>query len=74
MLYLTRLGVASSYATGILPALVMLGVGYGLVISTSINSATLGVRPTGSGPRKPPRIRLKNDGTSVAKSEAPMSV
>jgi hypothetical protein len=30
MLYLTRLGVASSYATGILPALVMLGVGFGL--------------------------------------------
>ena len=27
MLYLTRLGVASSYATGILPALLMLGVG-----------------------------------------------
>ena len=49
MLYLTRLGVASSYATGILPALVMLGVGYGLVISTSINSATLGVRSADAG-------------------------
>ena len=49
MLYLTRLGVASSYVTGILPALVMLGVGFGLVISTSINSATLGVRPADAG-------------------------
>jgi hypothetical protein len=49
MLYLTRLGVASSYATGILPALVMLGVGFGLVISTSINSATLGVKPADAG-------------------------
>ena len=49
MLYLTRLGVASSYATGILPALLMLGVGFGLVISTSINSATLGVRPADAG-------------------------
>ena len=49
MLYLTRLGVASSYATAILPALVMLGVGFGLVISTSINSATLGVRPADAG-------------------------
>ena len=49
MLYLTRLDVASSYASGILPALVMLGVGYGLVISTSINSATLGVRPADAG-------------------------
>jgi hypothetical protein len=49
MLYLTRLGVTSSYAADILPALVMLGVGYGLVISTSINSATLGVRPADAG-------------------------
>jgi EmrB/QacA subfamily drug resistance transporter len=49
MLYLTRLGVASSYATDILPALVMLGVGFGLVISTSINSATLGVNPADAG-------------------------
>ena len=49
MLYLTRLSVASSYATGILPALVMLGVGFGLVISTSINSATLGVSPADAG-------------------------
>jgi EmrB/QacA subfamily drug resistance transporter len=49
MLYLTRLGVASSYASAILPALVMLGVGFGLVISTSINSATLGVEPADAG-------------------------
>lgn len=34
MLYLTRLGIASSYATAILPALIMLGAGFGLVIST----------------------------------------
>ncbi len=49
MLYLTRLGIASSYATAILPALIMLGAGFGLVISTSINSATLGVQPTDAG-------------------------
>jgi EmrB/QacA subfamily drug resistance transporter len=49
MLYLTRLGVAASYATGILPALVMLGVGLGLVFSTSVNSATLGVQPADAG-------------------------
>ena len=49
MLYLTRLTLASSYATGILPALIMLGVGFGLVISSSINSATLGVQPTDAG-------------------------
>jgi EmrB/QacA subfamily drug resistance transporter len=49
MLYLTRLTVASSYATGVLPALIMLGVGFGLVISTSVNSATLGVQPADAG-------------------------
>jgi MFS family permease len=49
MLYLTRLTVASSYATGILPALIMLGLGIGLVFSTSINSATLGVEPADAG-------------------------
>ena len=49
MLYLTRLTVDSSYATGILPALIMLGIGFGLVISTSVNSATLGVQPADAG-------------------------
>ena len=49
MFYLSRLGVASSYATAILPALVMLGVGYGLVISTSIANATFGVQPDDAG-------------------------
>jgi EmrB/QacA subfamily drug resistance transporter len=49
MLYLTRLTVATSYATGILPALIMAGVGLGLVFSTSINSATLGVEPADAG-------------------------
>jgi len=49
MLYLTRLTLASSYATGILPALIMIGIGIGLVFSTSINSATLGVEPADAG-------------------------
>jgi EmrB/QacA subfamily drug resistance transporter len=49
MLYLTRLTMASSYASAILPALLLLGVGLGLVFSTSINSATLGVKPADAG-------------------------
>ena len=49
MLYLTRLGVASSYATGILPALIMAGLAVGLVFSTAINSATLGVTSADAG-------------------------
>ncbi len=49
MLYLTRLTVASSYATGILPGMSMLGIALGLVFSTSINGATLGVQPADAG-------------------------
>jgi EmrB/QacA subfamily drug resistance transporter len=49
MLILTTLGVASSYVTLILPALLLMGVGLGLVFSTAINSATLGVVPRDAG-------------------------
>jgi len=49
MLYLTRLGIDSSYATAILPALVAIGVGLGLAMSSAMNSATLGVRPADAG-------------------------
>ncbi len=49
MLYLTRLGVSSSYATDILPALLVMGAGLGLVMSTAMNSATLGVEPADAG-------------------------
>jgi len=42
---LTRLTMASSYATGILPALISLGLGLGLVFSTSSNSADAVVGP-----------------------------
>jgi NADH:quinone reductase (non-electrogenic) len=48
-LYLTRIRVDSSYAADILPALIVIGVGLGLVFSTSIANATLGVEPTDSG-------------------------
>ena len=49
MLYLTQLGVHSTYATGILPTLVVMGVGLGLVFAPSMNNATLGVREEDSG-------------------------
>lgn len=49
MLYLTRLGVDSSYVAGILPPLLALGIGLALVFSTAINSAILGVRPSDAG-------------------------
>ena len=49
MYYLTRLGLTSSYVTDILPALVMMGVGIGLVMSSSMSGATLGVKPQDAG-------------------------
>ena len=49
MLYLTQIGVGSSYAGDILPPLLVTGAGLGLVISTSISNATLGVEPTDAG-------------------------
>ena len=49
MYYLTRLGLSSSYVTDILPALVMMGVGIGLVMSSSMSGATLGVEPHDAG-------------------------
>jgi EmrB/QacA subfamily drug resistance transporter len=49
MLYLTRLGIDSSYVTAILPALVAVGAGLGLAMASAMNSATLGVRPEDAG-------------------------
>ncbi len=49
MLLLTGLSLTTSYATGILPALLLMGVGLGFVFSTAMNNATLGVRPLDAG-------------------------
>jgi EmrB/QacA subfamily drug resistance transporter len=49
MAYLTRLTVTSSYAGGVLPALIVMGLGLGTVIAPGINTATAGVRPEDSG-------------------------
>jgi nitrate/nitrite transporter NarK len=49
MLYLTRLVVDSSYAADILPPLLVVGIGLGLVFATAFNRATLGVRQSDAG-------------------------
>jgi hypothetical protein len=49
MLLLTRLGVHSSYAADVLPTLILMGMGMGLVFAPSISSATLGVLPAEAG-------------------------
>jgi MFS family permease len=43
MLLLTRIGLHSSYVTVILPALVILGLGYGLISAASMSVATVGL-------------------------------
>ena len=49
MLLLTRLGLHSSYAADILPALVVMAIGIGFVISSGMYGATLGVRSADAG-------------------------
>lgn len=49
MLYLTGLGAESSYAADILPALLVMGAGFGLIFAPSIATATLGVDDDDAG-------------------------
>jgi EmrB/QacA subfamily drug resistance transporter len=49
MLLLTRIGVDTAYASHVLPSLVLVGVGFGMVVSPSIQTATLGVAARDSG-------------------------
>ena len=49
MVYLTQVSVNSSYASGVLPALLILGLGFGMIFAPGINTATAGVRREDSG-------------------------
>jgi hypothetical protein len=49
MAYLTQLTVTSSYAVSILPALLALGLGFGMIFAPAINTATTGVDRRDSG-------------------------
>lgn len=49
MIYLTEISVDSSYVTAVLPALLIGGLGFGLVMAPSMASATLGVRRSDTG-------------------------
>ncbi len=49
MAYLTQVGVTSSYAGSVLPALLILGLGFGMIFAPAINTATAGVRREDSG-------------------------
>jgi predicted MFS family arabinose efflux permease len=49
MLYLTGLGTHSSYVGRILPSLLIMGFGFGLIFAPAISTATLGVEPSDAG-------------------------
>ena len=49
MAYLTQVSVTSSYASGVLPALLILGLGFGMIFAPAINTATFGVARRDSG-------------------------
>jgi EmrB/QacA subfamily drug resistance transporter len=49
LLLLTRLGVHANYATEILPSLVLMGLALGLIFSSAINNATVGVQRNDAG-------------------------
>jgi MFS family permease len=47
--YLSRINVHSSYTSGVLPALILMGLAMGMVMAPSMNTATAGVQPRDSG-------------------------
>jgi EmrB/QacA subfamily drug resistance transporter len=49
LVLLTRVGLHSSYATAVLPSLILIGVGFGLVFAPVFNSGTSGVGPRDAG-------------------------
>ena len=46
---LTRIGLHTSYASHVLPSLIIIGLGFGLVFAPVFNSGTFGVAPQDSG-------------------------
>jgi hypothetical protein len=46
---LTRIGVHTSYATHVLPSLLIIGLGFGMVFAPVFNSGTFGVAPHDTG-------------------------
>jgi EmrB/QacA subfamily drug resistance transporter len=49
MFFLTGLGPSETYVTGILPALILSGLGFGLIFAPAIATATLGVNQEEAG-------------------------
>ncbi|MEK8225884.1 MFS transporter [Oerskovia sp. M15] len=72
LLYLSRITVGGSYATEILPALVVLGVGMAMVLVPLQNVALSGSSPTTQAPRaRPSTPRCRSVARSASRSSRP---
>jgi EmrB/QacA subfamily drug resistance transporter len=49
MVYLTRIGLDTHYVTGVLPGLILIGMGMGLIFAPTQNTATSGVQHRDAG-------------------------
>ena len=49
MVYLTGLSAHATYAADVLPSLLIMGLGFGLIFAPAISTATLGVQESDSG-------------------------
>jgi EmrB/QacA subfamily drug resistance transporter len=49
MALLTRIGIETAYATHVLPSLILIGAGFGMILGASFATATSGVPPHDSG-------------------------
>jgi EmrB/QacA subfamily drug resistance transporter len=49
LVYLTGIGIESSYTGAVLPAVIVMGVGFGLIMAPSFATATHGIQPGDAG-------------------------
>ena len=49
MVMLSRIGIQTTYLTGVLPGLMIVGAGLGAIMAPSMNTATAGVNPSDAG-------------------------
>ena len=63
---LTRLGVDTAYASHVLPALIIAGLGFGMIMAPSITCATHGVREADSGVASAMVTTMQQIGGSIA--------
>lgn len=71
MLCLTQITVGSGYASHVLPALMLMGLGMGLVMASSINTATAGVAPRTPTWRRPSSTRRHRSTSAVLRPRPP---